>query len=75
MEMIIKMSFAITLILAAIMNIVTNLFTNDLLNSKNNVVVYEANIDFRKEATKKITTCSIKLYVKNITFRLLQLQS
>ena len=53
MEMIIKMSFAITLILAAIMNIVTNFFTNDLLNSKNNVVVYEANIDFRKEAAKK----------------------
>ena len=53
MEMIIKMSFAITLILAAIMNIVTNFFMNDLLNTKYNVTVYEGNISFRKEATTK----------------------
>ena len=53
MEMIIKMSFAITLILAAIMNIVTNFLMNDLLNTKYNVTVYEGNINFRKEATTK----------------------
>ena len=52
MEMIIKMSFAKTLILAAVMNIVTVYFTNDLLNAKNNVKVYEGHINFRKEATK-----------------------
>ena len=75
MEMIIKMSSTITLILAAIMNLVINFFTNDLLNAKNNVTVYEGHVNFRKEATKKFTTCRIKLYVKNITFRLLQLQS
>ena len=34
MEMMIKMSSAITLILAAIMNLVINFFTNDLLNAK-----------------------------------------
>ena len=52
MEMILKMSFAITLILAATMNIVINFFTNDLLNAKTNVIVYERNINFRKGATK-----------------------
>ena len=52
MEMIIKMSFAKTLILAAVMNIVIVYFTNDLLNAKNNVKVYEGHINFRKEATK-----------------------
>ena len=34
MEMILKMVFAITLILAAIMIIVINYFTNDLVNAK-----------------------------------------
>ena len=52
MEIIIKMPFAITLMLAAIMNIVINSFTNDLLNAKHNVAVYERHINFRKEATK-----------------------
>ena len=52
MEMIIKMSFSITLILAAIINIVINFFTNDMLNTKNNVTVYEGHINFRKEVTK-----------------------
>ena len=52
MEMMIKMSFAITLILAAVMNIVIIYFTNDLLKAKNNVTVYEGHINFRKEVTK-----------------------
>ena len=54
MEIIIKMSIAITLILAAIMNIVISFFTNDLLNVNNNVTVYEGHISFRKEATKSL---------------------
>ena len=52
MEMLIKMPFAITLILAAIINIVIIFFTNDLLNTKNNVTVYEGHINFSKEAAK-----------------------
>ena len=46
------MSFAITSILAAVINMVINFFTNDLLNAKNNVSVYEGHKNFRKEATK-----------------------
>ena len=52
MEMIIKMSFVITLILAVVINIVINFFTNDLLNVKSNVTVYERHINFRRETTK-----------------------
>ena len=46
------MSFLITLILAAIINIVINFFTNDSLNAKSNVSVYEGHKNFRKEETK-----------------------
>ena len=41
LEMMIKMSFAITLILTAILNIVFNFFSSDPLNGKSNVTVYK----------------------------------
>ena len=41
LEMMIKMSFAITLILTAILNIVFNFFSSDPLNAKSNVTVYK----------------------------------
>ena len=53
MEMTIKMPFAITLISAAIMNIVFIFFYEWLVKcKKNNVTVYEEHVNFRKEATK-----------------------
>ena len=52
MEMIMEMSFAITLIRAAIINIVIYFFTSDLLNGKSNVTVYEEHINVRKETTE-----------------------
>ena len=47
-----EMSFAITLIRAAIINIVIYFFTSDLLNGKSNVTVYEEHINVRKETTE-----------------------
>ena len=41
MEIMIKMSFAIKLILTAILNIVFNFFPSDLLNVKSNVPIYK----------------------------------
>ena len=52
MEMIMEMSFAMTLIRAAIINIVIYFFTSDLLDAKSNVTVYEEHINVRKEATE-----------------------
>ena len=47
-----EMSFAMTLIRAAIINIVVYFFTSDLLDAKSNVTVYEEHINVRKEATE-----------------------
>ena len=49
------------------------MFLNVLINTKRNVPVYQDHISFRKEVSKKIKICRIKLDVKNIKFRLLQL--
>ena len=63
MEIMMKVSIAITLISKAIM---VKAFKCPLKFKKRN---------FRKKSTKMLTICRIKLDVKNIMFRLLQLQS
>ena len=52
MEIMIKMSFVITLISKAIMIIVFDYFQVSFLNSKSNVAVYQRHINFRKEVPK-----------------------
>ena len=51
------------------------LFSNVLINVKNNVTVYQGLINFRKEVSENSQSVRIKLDVKNIKFQLLQLES
>ena len=59
----IKKPFAIALILTRATNI-DFFFSNDILNAKRNIAVYEGHINFRREVTKsyKISKFSILVF-------------
>ena len=51
LEIMINMPFTITLILTAIINIVFNFFSKNVLNAKSNAAVYEGHKNFKKAVT------------------------
>ena len=62
----IKKPFAIALILTTATNI-DFFFSNDILNAKRNVAVYEGHINFRREITKSSKFQSFKYWYLQIS--------
>ena len=75
MEIIIKMSTAVTIILTANIIIVFNCFQMSLWICKKQCCSLSTTHKFQKISTKKLTIFRIKLDVKNIKFWLPQSQS